>query len=75
MNIEKIVINVNNRDIDVFTDDISFEQIKLVLKELSKLTMFEIDEIKIHNKNQTTDLVNVYDGNVIIDNLYKVNNG
>lgn len=75
MNIEKIEINVNNRDIDVFTDDISFEQIKLVLKELSKLTMFEIDEIKIHNKNQTTDLVNVYDGNVIIDNLYKVNNG
>ena len=75
MNIEKITINVNNRDIDVFTDDISFEQIKLVLKELSKLTMFEIDEIKIHNKNQTTDLVNVYDGNVIIDNLYKVNNG
>lgn len=75
MNIEKIAINVNNRDIDVFTDDISFEQIKLVLKELSKLTMFEIDEIKIHNKNQTTDLVNVYDGNVIIDNLYKVNNG
>lgn len=74
MNIEKIAINVNNRDIDVFTDDISFEQIKLVLKELSKLTMFEIDEIKIHNKNQTTDLINVYDGNVIIDNLYKVNN-
>lgn len=75
MNIEKIAINVNSRDIDVFTDDINFEQIKLVLKELSKLTMFEIDEIKIHNKNQTTDLVNVYDGNVIIDNLYKVNNG
>ena len=75
MYIEKIIINVNDRDIDVFTDDISFEQIKLVLKELSKLTMFEIDEIKIHNKNQTTDLVNVYDGNVIIDNLYKVNNG
>ena len=51
-------------------DDTTVNEIKSLLKHFVGIDDYEVF---IRNPNQSTDLIEVYEGNIQIDNLYKVN--
>ena len=66
---KQININPKEKTIDVFVDNISIDELKECLKHFKNMSNYEF---KIHNPKQTTDLISVYEYNVLIDNLYKI---
>ena len=67
---KEISVNPNDKTINIFMDDTTVNEIKSLLKHFVELDDYEVF---IHNPNQSTDLIEVYYGNIQIDNLYKVN--
>lgn len=61
-----INIDPNSKTIDVYVNNISISKLKQVVSRFKSLSDYEIF---IHNPNQTTNLIDVYEGNVSIDNL------
>ena len=66
---KEINIDPKEKTVDIFVDDIDIEQLKDILKDFSSLGDYEF---RVHNPGQTTDLISVYEYDVIIDNLYKI---
>jgi hypothetical protein len=64
-------INVDEKTIDITVDDISKSELKDLLSNYRHLNGYKI---MVHNKKQSTDLIDVYEGDVNIDNLYKMKN-
>ncbi len=69
MQSKQININPKEKTVDIFVDDITVDEIKEHLKRFKNINDYEI---RIHNPQQTTDLISVYEYDVIIDNLYKI---
>jgi hypothetical protein len=67
---KQININPKEKTIDIFVDDITIEQLKGMLNHFSGMEDYEF---RIHNPMQSTDLISVFDGNILIDKLYKIN--
>lgn len=61
-----INIDPNSKTIDVYVNNISISKLKQVVSRFKSLKDYEV---LIHNPNQTTNLIDVYEGNVSIDNL------
>ena len=53
----------------MFVDDITISEIKELVKHFVGMDDYEI---LIHNPKQSTDLIAIYEGNVLVDNLYKI---
>ena len=66
---KQININPKEKTVDIFVDDIKVDEIKEHLKRFKNMSD---SEFRIHNSQQTTDLISVYEYDVIIDNLYKI---
>ena len=66
---KQINIYPKEKTINVFVDDITISQIKELVKHFVGMDDYEI---LIHNPKQSTDLIAIYEGNVIVDNLYKI---
>lgn len=66
---KEINISPKERTVDIFVDDITVDEIKEHLKRFKNMGDYEF---RIHNLQQTTDLISVYEYDVIIDNLYKI---
>ena len=66
---KQININPKEKTVDIFVDDIDIERLKDILKDFGSLGDYEF---RVHNPGQTTDLISVYEYDVIIDNLYKI---
>ena len=66
---KQINIDPKEKTINVFVDDITISEIKELVKHFVGMDDYEI---LIHNPNQSTDLIAIYDGNVSVDNLYKI---
>ncbi len=69
MTTRQINIDPKEKAINIFVDDITTSQIKELLKHFIGMDDYEF---RIHNPQQTTDLVSVYEHDVLIDNLYKI---
>lgn len=69
MRSKQININPKEKTVDIFVDDITVDEIKEHLKRFKNMSDYEF---RIHNPQQTTDLISVYEYDVIIDNLYKI---
>ena len=52
--------------------DIEVGKILEIKEHLKRLKNMSDYEFRIHNPQQTTDLISVYEYDVIIDNLYKI---
>ena len=65
----QININPKEKTVDIFVDDITVDEIKEYLKRFKNMSDYEF---RIHNSQQTTDLISVYEYDVIIDNSYKI---
>ena len=66
---KQININPAEKTINVFVDDITISEIKELVKHFVGMDDYEI---LIHNPKQSTDLIAIYEGNVLVDNLYKI---
>ena len=66
---KQINIDPKEKTVDVFVDDITISQIKELVKHFVGMDDYEI---LIHNPKQSTDLIAIYEGNVLVDNLYKI---
>ena len=66
---KEININPKEKSVDVFVDDITINELKDILNHFKGMDDYEF---RIHNLQQTTDLISVYEYDVIIDNLYKI---
>ena len=66
---KQINIDPKEKTIDIFVDDITVEQLKDILKDFKGMDDYEF---RIHNTNQSTNLIHEYYGNILIDNLYKI---
>ena len=66
---KQINISPKEKTVDIFVDDITVEQLKDILKDFKGMDDYEF---KIHNPKQSTNLVSTYNGNIIIDKLYKI---
>ena len=62
-------INPKDKHVDIYISDITITELKNILKDLSNKGY---DNISVHNRDQTTNLIDVYEGNIEIDNLYKI---
>ena len=69
MRSKQININPKEKTVDIFVGDITVDEIKEHLKRFNNMDDYEF---RIHNPQQTTDLISVYEYDVIIDNLYKI---
>ena len=65
----EINIYPKEKTINIFVDDITISEIKELVKHFVGMDDYEI---LIHNPKQSTDLIAIYDGNVSVDNLYKI---
>jgi len=65
----EINIYPKEKTINVFVDDITISEIKELVKHFVGMDDYEI---LIHNPKQSTDLIAIYDGNILVDNLYKI---
>ena len=66
---KQINIDPKEKTINVFVDDITISEIKELVKHL--LGMNDYERL-IHNPKQSTDLIAIYEGNILVDNLYKI---
>ena len=66
---KQINIDPKEKTINVFVDDITISEIKELVKHFVGMDDYEI---LIHNPKQSTDLIAIYEGNVLVDNLYKI---
>lgn len=66
---KQINIYPKEKTINVFVDDITISEIKELVKHFVGMDDYEI---LIHNPKQSTDLIAIYEGNVIVDNLYEI---
>ena len=66
---KEINIDPKEKTINIFVDDITILEIKDILKHFVGLDDYEVF---IHNPLQSTDLIDIYNGNVMVDNLYKI---
>ena len=66
---KQINIDPREKTVDVFVDDITVDEIKELVKHFVGMDDYEI---LIHNPKQSTDLIAIYEGNVLVDNLYKI---
>ena len=66
---KQINIDPIEKTINVFIDDITISEIKELVKHFVGMDDYEI---LIHNPKQSTDLIAIYEGNVLVDNLYKI---
>ena len=66
---KQINIDPKEKTINVFVDDITISEIKELVKHFVGMDDYEI---LIHNPKQSTDLIAIYEGNVLVDNLYKL---
>lgn len=66
---KQINIDPKEKTVDIFVDDITTGELKDVLNHFKGMNNYEFI---IHNPQQTTDLISVYEYDVIIDNLYKI---
>ena len=66
---KQININPKEKAVDIFVDDITISEIKELVKHFVGMDDYEI---LIHNPKQSTDLIAIYEGNVLVDNLYKI---
>ena len=66
---KQINIDPKEKSINVFVDDITISEIKELVKHFVGMDDYEI---LIHNPKQSTDLIAIYEGNVIVDNLYEI---
>ena len=69
MTTRQINIDPKEKTINIFVDDITISQIKELVKHFVGMDDYEI---LIHNPKQSTDLIAIYEGNVIVDNLYEI---
>ena len=69
MTTRQINIDPKEKTINVFVDDITISEIKELVKHFIGMDDYEI---LIHNPKQSTDLIAIYEGNVLVDNLYKI---
>ena len=69
MRSKQININPKEKTVDIFVDDITTSEIKELVKHFVGMDDYEI---LIHNPKQSTDLIAIYEGNVLVDNLYKI---
>jgi hypothetical protein len=61
-----IVIDPKTKEVHVYSKTITKERIKSIVNNYRNLTDYEIC---IHNPEQKDSLIDVYEGNVLIDNL------
>ena len=66
---KQINIDPKEKTINIFVDDITISEIKELVKHFIGMDDYEI---LIHNPKQSTDLIAIYEGNVLVDNLYKI---
>ena len=66
---KQINIDPKEKTINIFVDDITISEIKELVKHFVGIDDYEI---LIHNPKQSTDLIAIYEGNVIVDNLYEI---
>ena len=66
---KQINIDPKEKTINIFVDDITISEIKELVKHFVGMDDYEI---LIHNPKQSTDLIAIYEGNVLVDNLYKI---
>ena len=66
---KQINIDPKEKTINIFVDDITISEIKELVKHFVGMDDYEI---LIHNPKQSTDLIAIYEGNVLVDNLYKL---
>lgn len=66
---KQINIYPKEKTVNVFVDDITISEIKELVKHFVGMDDYEI---LIHNPKQSTDLIAIYEGNVIVDNLYEI---
>ena len=66
---KQINIDPRKKTINIFVDDITISEIKELVKHFVGMDDYEI---LIHNPKQSTDLIAIYEGNVSVDNLYKL---
>ena len=66
---KEININPKEKTVDIFVDDITIDELKDVLSHFKEMDDYEF---RIHNPQQTTSLISVYEYDVVIDNLYKI---
>ena len=66
---KEINIDSKEKTVDIFVDDITTDGLKSILNHFIGMSDYEF---RIHNDNQTTNLIDVFDGNILIDNLYKI---
>lgn len=66
---KQINIDPTEKTINVFVDDITISEIKELVKHFVEMDDYEI---LIHNPKQSTDLIAIYEGNVLVDNLYEI---
>ena len=69
MTARQINIDPKEKTINIFVDDITISEIKELVKHFVGMDDYEI---LIYNPKQSTDLIAIYDGNVLVDNLYKI---
>ena len=69
MVVKQINIDPKEKTINIFVDDITISEIKELVKHFVGMDDYEI---LIHNPKQSTDLIAIYEGNVIVDNLYEI---
>ena len=61
-----IVINPKTKEVHVYSKTITKERIKNISNNYRNLKDYEI---YIHNPEQKDNLIDVYEGNILIDNL------
>lgn len=66
---KQINIDPKEKTINIFVDDITISEIKELVKHFIGMDDYEI---LIHNPKQSTNLIAIYEGNVLVDNLYKI---
>jgi len=66
---KQINIDPKEKTINIFVDDVTTSEIKSMLNHFVGMDDYEVF---IHNPKQSIDLIDVYPGNVMIDNLYKI---
>ena len=66
---KEINIDPKEKTVDIFVDDITIKELSDIINHFHGMNDYEF---RIHNPNQSTNLIHEYYGNVLIDNLYKI---
>ena len=66
---KQINIDPKEKTVDIFVDDITVDELRDILGHFNGMEDYEFH---IHNPGQTIELISSYNGNVIIDKLYKI---